>query len=73
MDLYDELCSSGHPSSLKLTLYVFCTSCLRDRTSIYLMMKSTFNIVRCQDTCEPICLKLGIVLSTTTFKSFVEV
>ena len=27
-------------------------------------MKHMFNIVMCQDTCEPICYKLGTMLNT---------
>ena len=33
-------------------------------------MKYTINIVMCQDTCEPICFKLGIMLDTTKLYSW---
>ena len=36
-------------------------------------MKNTFNIVMCQDTCEPICFQAGIVLDTATFYSLIPV
>ena len=36
-------------------------------------MNSTFNIVMCQDTCKPICFKLGMMLDTTELYSLIPV
>ena len=34
-------------------------------------MKYTFIIVMYQDTCEPVCFKLGVMLNTTKFYSLI--
>ena len=36
-------------------------------------MKFTFNLVMCQDTCELICFKLGMVLNTAKLYSLILV
>ena len=36
-------------------------------------MKYTFNIVMCQDICEPTCFKLGMMLNTTKLYSIISV
>ena len=51
---------------LKLMLTFFGISILKRRELWWrYFMEYTFNIVLCQDTCEPICYKLGMMLSTT--------
>ena len=47
---------------LKLILHLFCTNSTRERT---LLMKYAINMVLCQDTCQPVCFKLSMMLDTT--------
>ena len=37
----------------------------------YDFMKYTFYIVMCQDSCEPICFKVGMMLNTIKLYSFI--
>ena len=48
----------------------FCTSNIQGKE---LFMKYTSNIIMCQDTCEPICFKLGMMLNTTELYSWIPV
>ena len=36
-------------------------------------MKYSFNIVICEDTCQPICFKLGVMLNTTELYTLIQV
>ena len=38
-----------------------------------IFMKNTFKIVPCQNTCEPICFKLGMMLYTTELYCLIPV
>ena len=52
---------------LKLMLNAFITSNIQGRVLCWRdLMKYTFNVVLCQNTCEPICFKLRMMLYTTT-------
>ena len=55
-------------------LDLFCTSNVQGREVCrHDFMKYTFNIVMCQDTCELICFKLGMMLYTTKLYSLIPV
>ena len=59
---------------LKLMLNSFSTSIIEGRELCWCgCMKYAFNIVMCQDTCEPICFKLGVMLNTAEFYSLIPV
>ena len=60
--------------SLKLLLHLFCISTTQGRELCWRdFMTYTFGIVVCQDTCEPICFKLGVMLNTTEVCSLILV
>ena len=55
---------------LKFMLSLFCTSNIQGRELCWReFMKYSFNIDMYQDTCEPVCFKLGMVLYTTKLYS----
>ena len=58
----------------KLMLNLFCTSNVQERGPCWRdFMKYTLNTVMCQDTCEPICFKLGMNQSTIKLHSLIPV
>ena len=59
---------------LKLMLDWFYISNIQGRERLWCyFMKYMFNIVMHQDTCEPICFKLGMVLNTTKLYSLIPI
>ena len=55
-------------------LNLFCTNSIKGKEHCWRdFMKYTFDIVNCQDTCEPICFKLGMLRNTTKLYSLVSV
>ena len=59
---------------LKLILNLFYTSNIQGRVLCrYDFMNYTFNINMFQDTCEPICFKVGVMLNSTKLCSLIQV
>ena len=59
---------------LKLMLNIICTSNIQGRELCWCdLMKCTISIIMCQDTCELICFKLGMILNTTKLNSLIPV
>ena len=59
---------------LKLMLHLFCSSNIQRREICCRnFMKCMFSIIMCQDTCQVICFKPGMMLSITKFYSLIPV
>ena len=60
---------------LKLMLSLFCRNNIQGRELCWhdFYAICTFNIIMCQDTCEPVCFKLGVMLDTTQLYSLIPV
>ena len=62
------------PQTVDLLLDLFCTRNNQGRELCWHdFMKYTFNIVPCQDTWEPICFKLGMMLNMTKHYNLIAV
>ena len=59
-----------HVGLLKLMLHLLCTSNIQRKELCWCdFTKCMINIVLCQNTCEPVCVKLGMMLDMTKFYS----
>ena len=61
-------------SLLKLMLILFCANTTQGRELCWHDFKKyMFDMVMCQDTCEPISFELGMMLNTTDLYSLIPV
>ena len=60
------------PVGLLKLMLIFCPSNIQGRELCSSdFVKYMFNIVMCQDICEPICFKLGMMLNTIELYSLI--
>ena len=63
-----------HVSLWKFMLNLFCTNDIQGRELCWHdFMKYTFNVVICQDTCQSVFFKLGMMLNMTNVYSLIPV
>ena len=54
-------------------LDLLCTGVKGKNSADVIFIKYMINIVKCQDTCESVCFKLGMMLDTTKLYSLIPV